>query len=321
MYFLIALFSFLLCYVATPAVIMLSWRLGAVDVPMDRRRMHSQSIARGGGMAMFLSFFVGVALLNAWEPYLISLVLGSSILFLVGFADDVFGLSAWAKLLFQVAAAGAAVLGSGIAQGMWIFVAVFWVVLMTNAHNFIDGLDGLLCGCGAVEGLMLGACFFLAGEGALGITSLLLMAVCVAFRFYNRYPARVFAGDCGSSFLGFAFGMLSLPLFGQNFGFASLTPLFLFAYPVIDLLSSVLRRVLHGYSPFRADRAHLHHRIFAAGISHPECTDILVSLTAVSGLLGVLLSAERLWIIAAIVCPAAAWFLTRVRKYILLAGV
>ena len=317
MYILIGLFVFLLCYVLTPAVTRLAWRIGAVDVPLDGRRMHRRSIPRDGGLAIFLSFLFGITVLNEWDFFLASLAFGCLIMVFVGLADDIFGLGVWAKLLFQTAAATAAVLGSGIASGVWAALAVFWVVLLINAHNFIDGMDGLLCGCGAVECLMLGACFFVAGEGILGIVALYLLAACLAFRIYNRYPAHVFAGDCGSEALGFALGMLSLPLFGQEMNFSVLSPLFIFAYPIIDLFSSVMRRILHGYSPFRADRAHLHHRVFAAGISHAECTNILMSLCAMSGVIGVLISSEGLWLLAGVLCPFAAWFLALVKRYVL----
>ena len=319
MYIVIGLFVFLLCFVLTPIVIRLGWKIGAVDVPLDGRRMHRRSIPRDGGLAIFASFLIGLVVLNEWNVFLACLSFGCGIMMLVGLADDILGLGAWAKLLLQVAVSTAAIWGSGLVRGIWVTFAVFWVVLLINAHNFIDGMDGLLCGCGAIECLMLGACFFIAGEGVLGIVALYLMAACVAFRIYNRYPAHVFAGDCGSEALGFVLGMLSLPLFGEKIHFSSIAPLFIFAYPIIDLFSSVARRILHGYSPFRADRAHLHHRIFAAGISHAECTDILMSLCAVSGVLGVLMSTESLWLFAGVLCPMSALFLVSIKRYVLLA--
>lgn len=317
MYAIVGLFVFLLCYVLTPIVIRLAWRIGAVDVPLDGRRMHRRSIPRDGGVAIFLAFLLGLVVLNEWDIFLTCLAFGCGIMVLVGLADDVFGLGVLPKLLFQTATATATVLGSGIVDGIWVVAAVFWVVLLINAHNFIDGMDGLLCGCGAIECLMLGACFFVAGQGILGTVALYLMASCIAFRIYNRYPAHVFAGDCGSEALGFALGMLSLPLFGVGINLSLLTPLFIFAYPIIDLFSTVLRRILHGYSPFRADRAHLHHRVFAAGISHAECTDILTSLCAMSGVLGVLISAQSMWLLAGILCPLAVCFLISVKRYVL----
>ena len=320
MYVLVGLFVFLLCYVLTPVIIRTAWCIGAVDVPVDGRRMHRRSIPRDGGVAIFLSFLLGLAVLNEWDGFLISLALGCIIMVLVGLADDIFGLSAWSKLFFQVATAAVTVWNSGIAEGIGAVFAVVWVVLLINAHNFIDGMDGLLCGCGAIECLMLGACFFIAGEGIPGIVSLYLLAACIAFRIYNRYPAHVFAGDCGSQTLGFALGMLSLPLFKGEINISTIAPLFIFAYPIVDLFSAVIRRILHGYSPFRADRAHLHHRVFAAGISHAECTNILMSLCGMSGVLGVLISSEDLWLIAGILCPFAAWFLVSVKKHILLSN-
>lgn len=319
MYVIIGLFVFLLCYVLTPAMGRIAWHIGAVDVPLDGRRMHRRSIPRNGGVAIFLSFLLGLLVLDEWDSFLTSFAFGCSVMLLAGLADDIFGLGVLPKLLFQVAAATAAVLGSGAVTGILSAAAVLWIVLLINAHNFIDGMDGLLCGCGAIECLMLGACFFIGGEGILGIVSLYLMAACVAFRIYNRYPAHIFSGDCGSEALGFALGMLSLPLFGQEMHLSALAPLFIFAYPIIDLISSVARRILHGYSPFRADRAHLHHRVFAAGISHAECTQILMSLCAVAGVLGVLISTEELWLFAGILCPLAAWFLVSVKKYVLFA--
>ena len=318
MYVLIGVLVFLLCYVLTPVVARLAWKIGAVDVPLDGRRMHRRSIPRDGGIAIFLAFLIGLTVLNEWTPFSIFLAFGCTAMVLVGLADDIFGLGAWAKLLFQVAISASVILGGKIVDGIWAIAAVFWVVLLVNAHNFIDGMDGLLCGCGAIECLMLGACFLIAGEGILGIAALYLMAACLAFRIYNRYPAHVFAGDCGSEALGFALGMLSLPLFSAGLHFSSLTPLFIFAYPIIDLISSVARRLLHGYSPFRADRAHLHHRIFATGISHSACTEILMSLCAIFGVLGVLISVEGLWLLAGVLCPIAAVFLVCVKRYVLL---
>ena len=318
MYVLIGLFVFLLCYVLTPLVIRIAWYIGAVDVPVDGRRMHRRSIPRDGGVAIFLSFLLGLTVLNEWDDFFVSLVVGCAIMLLVGLVDDIFGLGAWAKLLFQVSTAAVAVWNSGITEGIWTALAVVWVVLLINAHNFIDGMDGLLCGCGGIECLMLGACFFVAGEGMFGIASLYLLAACLAFRIYNRYPAHVFAGDCGSQTLGFALGMLSLPLFKGEIDLSSVAPLFIFAYPIVDLFSAVIRRILHGYSPFRADRAHLHHRIFAAGISHAECTNILMSLCGVFGVLGVLISSQSLWLMAGILCPFVAWFLASVKKHVLL---
>ena len=109
MYIVIGLFIFLLCYVFTPIVKHLAWKIGAVDVPLDGRRMHRRCIPRDGGVAIFGAFLIGLALLNTWDAFLTCLAFGCGVMVLVGLADDIFGLGPWAKLLFQVATATAAV--------------------------------------------------------------------------------------------------------------------------------------------------------------------------------------------------------------------
>jgi len=317
MFVLIALFVFALSFVMMPTVIALAWRIGAVDVPQDTRRMHREKIPRNGGLAIMLPLFFGCYFMGNVSHFLLCALFGAGMMLAVGLADDMFCLGAWAKLLFQIAAATAVVLGSGIAEGSSVAFAVLWVTLMTNAHNFIDGMDGLLAGCGAIEAGLIAAVYFLLGDMELSQTAILLTVASLAFRLFNRYPAQVFAGDCGSESVGFLLGMLSLPLFSApTVSIGNLAPLFIFAYPLMDLISSILRRAVHGRSPFAADRAHLHHRIYAAGVSQPECCAILMSATLSLGTVGVLLISEALWAYASIACVIATLVLLRIRAYI-----
>ena len=117
MFVWIAMFVLSLGYVITPAVIALSWRIGAVDVPQDWRRMHRESIPRNGGLAVLIPFFLGVVLMDVWSPFLTAILLGGGILLLVGLTDDIFGLSAPIKLFFQIIATTCAVIVGGVAQG------------------------------------------------------------------------------------------------------------------------------------------------------------------------------------------------------------
>ncbi|MBQ8310858.1 MAG: undecaprenyl/decaprenyl-phosphate alpha-N-acetylglucosaminyl 1-phosphate transferase [Clostridia bacterium] len=317
MFVLIALFVFALAFVATPTVIALAWRIGAVDVPQDGRRMHRERIPRSGGIAIMLPVILGCFLAGEVSHFLLCALCGAGLMLAVGLADDMFCLGAWTKLLFQSAAAVAAVLGSGIAEGSAAVFAVIWVVILTNAHNFIDGMDGLLAGCATIEAGLLAVVHLLLGNADTAQAALFLVLACLAFRLFNRYPAQVFAGDCGSESVGFLLGMLSLPLFAApTLSIGNLSPLFIFAYPLIDLFSSILRRLLHGRSPFAADRAHLHHRIYASGASQPECCAVLMSATVSLGTVGVLLISEALWAYASVACVVAALVLLRIRSYI-----
>ncbi|MBQ2734740.1 MAG: undecaprenyl/decaprenyl-phosphate alpha-N-acetylglucosaminyl 1-phosphate transferase [Clostridia bacterium] len=314
----ICLLVFAFCFVSVPPVIALAWRVGAVDVPMDWRRMHPESIARAGGISIYVSFLIGCVLLGRPSLFLVSALAGGALLLAVGLADDIFCLGAWTKLFFQIVAAIATVLGGGVANGWSAFAAVLWVVTLTNAHNFIDGLDGLFAGCAAIESALLAAVYLLGGRGTLAAPLLVLATACLSFRYYNRFPAQIFAGDCGSGTVGFLLGVLSLPLF-QDHGlqFSALVPFFLFAYPLTDLITAVVRRLMRGKSPFAADRAHLHHRITAVGLLPPQCDGVLLSVTAALGGIGVLLSTERYLALAALSCLGAALLMMRIRHYIL----
>ncbi len=314
--FWIGILTFCVTYVLVPPVIALSWKIGAVDVPCDWRRMHHQSIPRAGGMAIFASFLLGCMLLGEPTSFLMCAYGGGVLLFAVGLADDLFCLGAWSKLLFQIAAATAAVLGSGITSGVGSFFAIVWVLTLTNAHNFIDGLDGLFAGCAAIEGIGLCLVYALLGMGKLIAPPLLLALSCLAFRSFNHYPAQLFAGDCGSGTVGFLLGMLSLPLFFGGGGTEVLSPLFLFAYPLTDLLAAVVRRLLRGKNPFLADRGHLHHRICAAGVTQVQCGAVLLLMGAALGSIGVLISVERMYFLAGLVCLLTVFLMMRIRRFI-----
>lgn len=313
------LLSFALCVVLVPPVIGLAWQIGAVDVPRDWRRMHFQAIPRAGGIAVFAAFAVSALVAAPHSVFLISLLCGGALMMAVGLADDMFCLPAFFKLLFQFAAATACVIASGIASERSFLWAILWVVLLTNAHNFIDGLDGLLSGCATIEGIALGVAYLMGSGGAsLATLSLLLAASCLGFRCFNRYPARIFAGDCGSGTVGFLLGMLSLPMLvsGENV-FVCLSPFLVFAYPLTDLFTAVTRRILRGKSPFAADRAHLHHRICAVGLAHPQCVGVLLLISASLGVIGVLLAARVYLLFPSLACLASALLLIWLRRAII----
>lgn len=314
---LVSLLSFSLCFVLVPPVIALSWSIGAVDVPCDWRRMHRESIARGGGLAIYLAFAISLLTLEGVSRFTATLLAGGLLMLLVGLADDIFCLGAWIKLFFQVTVAVAAVLGSGVQAGRGTVFAVLWVVTLTNAHNFVDGLDGLLAGTGAIEGTALWLALLLSGGRNVSAAPLLLALACLAFRYFNRYPAAVFAGDCGSGTVGFLLGMLSLPLLSTSVSSpAVISPLLIFAYPLTDLGTAVVRRLLRGKSPFAADRAHLHHRITAVGLTHVQCGGVLLSISAGLAAVGVLIRAG--WLLpSALASLGAALLLISLRRFIL----
>ncbi len=317
MVLLVAFVSFATAFALTPPVIRLSFSIGAVDIPHDWRRMHTHSIPRAGGLAIAAGLFAGVLLAGTPSTSLLWMLLGAAAVLLLGLADDIFSLGARLKLCVQLSAVALAVMAGGFAEGINALWAVLWVALLANAHNFIDGLDGLFAGSAAIEGGALFWMLTLAGEGGAAAAALALSAACLAFRCYNRAPARIFAGDCGSATVGFLLGVLSLPLFSAGAGsVAVLSPLLLFAYPCADLATAVLRRILRGKSPFCADRGHLHHRLCDTGIPPVLATRILLLLTA-----GFCAIALPMWVpallpLASLAALGLALLLMRIRRFV-----
>ena len=253
-------------------------RAGAIDVPRDWRRMHKKSLPRNGGMAIYIAFLVGCSVIGMRNPAWGFALVGSGLMVGVGLVDDICTLSPWVKLAFQIPAAFLATRITPLGT-LDAFFATVWILMLTNAHNFIDGLDGLFCGCSAIESAALGVLLLAGGRSTEAAVAGCLCSACLAFRLFNRPPAKLFAGDCGSATVGYLLAVLSLPLLGREQTPLSIGALLLvFAYPLADLSASVLRRLLRGKSPFAADRGHLHHRICDAGVSPTTCMRLLLAL-------------------------------------------
>ncbi|MBQ5612289.1 MAG: undecaprenyl/decaprenyl-phosphate alpha-N-acetylglucosaminyl 1-phosphate transferase [Clostridia bacterium] len=301
----------------TPTAIALSLRIGAVDVPRDFRRMHKRPVPRGGGIAILLAFLLTAAFFGERGRAFSALLIGGGAMLLLGLSDDLLTLGAWSKLLLQSGITFAALLLDGRFQGVFLLLAMLWVLTLINAHNFIDGLDGLFAGSAAIEGGALALLLLWQGKG-MGVLCLGLAGACLGFRFFNRHPARVFAGDAGSESVGFLLGFLSLePLFGGGFDFSALAVLLLFGYPLTDLFTAILRRILRGKSPFCADRGHLHHRISAIGLDQRRCTDVLLSLSAMLGICALFVGISPLRPLASAACLAGAFGISLVKAYVL----
>jgi len=309
---------FISVLILMPFTIKFAWKIGAIDVPRDWRRMHKKSLPRNGGLAIGFAFLLGCSFLNAsLNRNAACLIVGGVVILLAGLVDDVKGLSALVKLMIQISAAtGVVFLGNGLRgwESVW---AIVWVVALTNAHNLIDGLDGLFCGTSAIEATALGGLLWSVGERTNAQLAWCLGAACLGFFVFNRHPAKIFAGDCGSGSVGFWLGVLSLPIFqhGATYG-VSIAPIFLFVYPLTDLFAAVLRRLLRGKSPFAADRGHLHHRICDAGVSCVICVRLLLLLCAGFCGIALLIDGYHFYAVASLHCMLMAALLVLIRKKI-----
>ncbi len=242
--------SFLLSFSLSFLLLKLSYRYKLLDLPFGRKK-HFFPVALGGGIAVFLS----LALCSMIWGNGLELLTIASLLVLVGFIDDVFDVSPLIKLFFQILSAAVwvclkppTIFGNSLIDSI---SGVFWVVSVVNAFNFVDGIDGLASGIGAITflGLVLKgvevACSFLGAS--------------LGFFLLNYPPARIFLGDAGSYLIGFLAGALSLELInGFDFG-KCLGVFFLVALPIADLVWAVLRRWARGKPIMVGDDQHIHH--------------------------------------------------------------
>jgi UDP-GlcNAc:undecaprenyl-phosphate GlcNAc-1-phosphate transferase len=305
--------TFLTACVAVPAVRVLAWRMGAVDVPRDGRRLHSKRMPRCGGLAIFAALTVGALTSGVGKGS--AILAGGMILLAVGLADDIYTLSPILKLTGQVIAA---YIASKPIEGVSGIFAIAWIVLLSNAHNLIDGMDGLMTGTAVIECAVLGWMLLACGQRGGAELILLLGSAGVGFWLFNRHPASIFAGDCGSCTVGYLLGACSIPLIQSGEGvLESVAPLLVFAYPLTDLITAVVRRILRLKSPFDADRGHLHHRLLAAGLTQRQCAWVLHLQVILLSVVGGLMRERGAYPIASAACLATVVWMIAVRREIL----
>jgi UDP-GlcNAc:undecaprenyl-phosphate GlcNAc-1-phosphate transferase len=296
--------SFLLSALALPWAIRLSESQGWVDLPGEHKR-HKRPVPILGGLVLFAAVWLTVALIIGVTPgvfielssTLFYIFLGALIIFLVGFSDDLSPVPAWVKLLAQVAAGLTIYLGGlqvellttpwgSIEVGSWsAFISIGWVVVLTNAINLIDGLDGLASGVSLIGAITMAVIGQMYDVGASLIFLYAMIGFLVPFLYFNRYPARIFLGDSGSMQLGYYFAVVSLVFPLKSFTFTALyVPLLTLAVPVLETVSSILRRLLAGRSVMQADRRHLFHYLALAGLSYKQVILVFYSLAVIFGL-------------------------------------
>lgn len=274
----------------TPLDFKLASAVGAIDVPKDNRRMHRKPVPRIGGVSLFLSFVLfTMAFCKDAAPFFSSLLAGAVLIVVIGIIDDCSPVSPYVKLSVQLAAAiftvsGAAFTAKSTSVVFTIF-AVIWVITFTNAHNFIDGLDGLCAGITVNESVLLGILLWLLGLRPLSLASFVLGGACIGFLPYNARNAKIFMGDCGSTFIGFFFGAVSAYVIGTSAQL--IIPIaFIFLIPLADIIFAVTRRLANRKNPFSADRSHFHH-LLSDRFGHTSASIILRLISAIFGLLGI----------------------------------
>lgn len=294
--------------ITTPVVKTLAFRVGAVDIPKDNRRMHDHPIPRMGGLAIFFGFLLSVLIYVEITPQLTGMLLGGVIIVVLGIFDDIYALGAKFKLMVQIAAALVAVLFGNVIQVLsnpnifsqqlwwelgWLEypVTVIWIVAITNAVNLIDGLDGLACGVSTISSLTMLVISLAVADGPVAVVMAALAGGCIGFLPYNLNPAKIFMGDTGSTFLGFILAVMSIQGLFKFYTIISFAvPFLMLGLPIFDTCFAFIRRIAHGQSPMHPDRSHVHHRLIDMGFNQKQAVAVLYIISAILGLCAVVLT-------------------------------
>ncbi len=315
----------------TPAIRPLALHLGAVSLP-GGRNVNERVVPRLGGIAVAMGFFVplvgilflpsaiGSTLRADWVK-LSALLVGGLGLLTVGVLDDSRRIRALYKLCAQILAATLAFacgyridaielpfLGQ-LSMGIFALpVTVLWITAVTNAINLIDGLDGLAAGAAFFAGLTNFVVAYVAGSNFFAAIMAAMLGAVVGFLFFNFNPARIFMGDSGSYFLGFILGTVSLGASQKaSTAVSLLAPIVALGLPIVDMLLSMVRRVLERRSIFSPDRGHIHHRLLDMGLTHRRAVLILYGVCIVLTAAAIGVSLGRSWQIGlAILCATLA---------------
>ena len=293
--------------VLTPLAKRFAYIVGAIDVPKDARRMHKVPIPRLGGLAIFFGFITSVLIFANITTQIRGILIGAVIMVFIGVLDDIKPLHAALKFVIQIIAALVAVAHGVVIEAFsnpFLFLApeylhlksfsipmtVFWIVAITNAINFIDGLDGLAVGVSTISAVfVLVISLMVSDDLNVALVMAALTGACLGFIPYNFNPAKIFMGDSGALLLGYVLSTISIHGLFKFYTVMSFTaPFLVLALPLFDTSFAFFRRLLKGQKPWTPDRGHLHHRLIDLGLSQKQAVIILYAISGVSGLAAII---------------------------------
>jgi UDP-N-acetylmuramyl pentapeptide phosphotransferase/UDP-N-acetylglucosamine-1-phosphate transferase len=300
------LLSGVIVYITVPLLRSVAFKLDLYDKPDEERKLHTEYIPTLGGIALFLAFFVGFSIsgfagqMQGYSYF----AAGMLMLFFTGMKDDLVGLSPSKKLLVEVAVGMMLILGSGIYIDNFygvlgigelpffvsVVITLFTMIVVVNAYNLIDGVDGLAGGIGVIASLFFGIGFFVAGQYAMAMLSAVVAASLAGYLLHNFHPASIFMGDTGSLIIGFLLavqaiqfvGLNDYPAFIEVFGsVSSVMPVAILMIPLYDTLRVFILRIKLGSSPFDPGRDHIHHILIDMHLGHKMTCLILYAMSII----------------------------------------
>lgn len=314
-YLFVSSMALLISLALTPFIRRYCLRHHVLDFPTDPRRIHRVPIPRLGGIAIYAAFFLPLFAMffsagDAFDLFvehadvLLSLFAAGSLVFAIGVYDDMYGATVPQKFAAQTLAAVAMhslgfkitllsvpFIGS-VPLGIWGFpLTILWIVGLTNALNFIDGIDGLACGVGFFSITTMFILSIFLHHPLTAFFAAALAGAILGFAMYNFAPASIFMGDSGSLFIGFIIAAISLQGSQKSStAVVLLIPVVALGLPITDTVLAILRRVSKGLSPFSADKEHIHHKLLGMGFSSRQVVLILYAVCITLGVTALLMT-------------------------------
>jgi UDP-GlcNAc:undecaprenyl-phosphate/decaprenyl-phosphate GlcNAc-1-phosphate transferase len=289
-------------------------RQGWLDKPKTGRHFHVSPVPRLGGIAVFATFTVVTAASLFTTKFfgvgptisvhtVFGILLPACLIFVLGLLDDIFSLGPYLKFGVQTIAALWLYWGGFGIHRLALYsehatlrafiglpLTIIWVLLITNAFNIIDGLDGLSAGSALFSTVIIFAISILRHTPLVSLLSIVLAGVIFGFLRYNFHPASIFLGDSGSLFIGFLLSALALASSQKGTTIVAVAiPVVSFGLPLLDVCLSVFRRYMNNKSLFLGDDEHVHHKLIKRGFSHREAVLVLYAVAAAFGILSLTL--------------------------------
>ena len=319
--------TFVFTALIMPVTNKIAWHIGAIDVPKDERRVHNKPIPKLGGLGIFVGFLFGYMLFGIQSVKMNSILIGSFIIILYGIIDDIKTMSARYELLGQLLASfvivfygqilltDITVFGHVIDFGIFAYpITIFFILGCTNVIRLIDGIDGLSSGISSIFYLTIGIIAFFQGRvETLEITiTFIMLGAALGFLVHNFYPAKLFAGEAGSAFMGFTISIISLLGYKGTLLTSVLVPILILAVPILDTLFAIIRRRLKGKPIFEADKEHLHHQFLRMHFSQRKTVIVIYAINILFSIASILYALQDPFygmIIYAVLLVLVIWFI------------
>jgi len=303
-FWLILLVTFLVSFFTVPFAKKVAFHIDAVDYP-NKRRLNQVPMPDLGGLSVFFAFLIGYMLFGQGNVQMLSILIGSFMMILLGMCDDIKPMSAKAQLFIQLIAAcviafyghitldDVSILGFNFYfSSPWnYFITILFIVGIVNTINLSDGLDGLCSGISTIYFMTISIIAILLNRtGGLDIIlSFIMSGSILGFLAHNFPPAKIYLGDTGSNFIGFMIAIIALLGFKTATFTSLIIPLIVLATPLIDVVFSIFRRGMQGKNPFTTpDREHFHHQLLKMQFSTRSSLLIIYSINVLFAIVSIL---------------------------------